>query len=284
MQYPAFLPQTGRPPRLYEAIIDGIQQYRATIADKVLLGKTLNGLVDLLSDLLKLANPNAAQRAEQSKQRMHHMLRHLGIEKGWPYELASKLYYLGHITLPPRLDEPPGQAQTPNAEPAVQIKNLPQTTSWLLRHIPQFASIADMIEQQEAPLDRLPLGDGLTPQQKVLLGGQMLRVVTAYEGLIREGTTADAAISSLQQQADAYNPALVHALAMGDRSEGRVELHELPVEKLEVGMVLNQAIRSKAGALLVARGHPIDSVIKLRLLVARETGIISGTFQVMTSA
>ena len=63
-----------------------------------------------------------------------------------------------------------------------------------------------------------------------------------------------------------------------------MELHELPVEKLEVGMVLNQAIRSKAGALLVARGHPIDSVIKLRLLVARETGIISGTFQVMTSA
>lgn len=266
---------------LYESIIDGIQQYRLVTAERVLLNKTLKGVVDLLSDMLSLVNPIAFSQASRSKRLVRSIVRHLDLADGWSYELASMLSQLGYATLPIELlDKIRSGQKLTNSENEL-LKNHPKIGSRLLKHIPRLETVAAMIERQNKSVEQLNFTPPLTAEDKASLGGQILRVVIAYDEQIDRGVSDDTAIETLKDQPEAYDPALVRALALGESGNQQIELLSLPVEKLEAGMILDQPIRSRAGAPLVTKGQEINAPIKMRLLVARETGVISGTFKVI---
>jgi len=265
---------------LYESILDGVKQYRLVTAERVLLNKTLKGVVDLLSDILSQVNPEAFSRASRIKRLVRNIVKELGLQGSWNYELASMLYQIGYAILPKELLDKVSNGQQLTSSENEMLSDHPKIGSWMLKHIPRLELVAAMIEHQADDSQRLDLSDHLTTDAQAILGGQILRLAIAYDDRIIQGHSEDAAIETFQGLSDAYDPALVQALALGKKSSPEVERLDLPVEELKPGMILDQQINSKAGALLASRGEEINTLIKMRLLAARETGVIAETVKV----
>lgn len=111
---------------LYEALIDGIQRYRLVTAEKELLNKTLKGTVNLLTDMLGLMNPVSHARSSRIKRYVSGMVRQLGLEDVWSYELAAMLSQLGCITLAPELLEKVAAGKALSESEQAQFDRHPQ--------------------------------------------------------------------------------------------------------------------------------------------------------------
>ncbi|MDJ0805782.1 MAG: response regulator [Gammaproteobacteria bacterium] len=266
---------------LQEAIIDAIQQYRLITAEKMLLKKTLKGVVELLAEILSLINPTAASQATRIKGHVRQIARKLSLKNIWDYELAAMMSQLGYATLPKDLIEKLGTGLQLSTKEREMLHNHPKVGGQLLKHIPLLSTPAKMIERQTEDIENLEVNEPLTADARATLGGQILRVVIGYDNQIKGGESPQTAIEFLKNDPASYDPALVYTLALGDSDKQKVECLSLPLEKLETGMILDQSIRSKAGALLMSKGQEIDTTVKMRLLLARESGIISGTFKVI---
>ena len=265
----------------YRAIMDGIQQHRLITTERLLLNKTLKGVVDLLSDLLGLIHTELFSQSSRIKQQVRNMVQHLGLEDGWNYELAAMLSQLGYATFPKELLEKLIKQQPMSPEELDLVARHPRIGGRLISHIPRLETVAAIIENQNAPVQQIEIKPKLPPEEKAILGGQILKVALAFTQLLNTGLGQAEAISTLHDRPEEYDPALVQALALGDAKDTKIEQLSLPLEKLQCGMILDQAIYTAAGSKLVAKGQEINDIVRTRLLVAGKSGIISGTIKVV---
>jgi hypothetical protein len=136
-----------------------------------------------------------------------------------------------------------------------------------------------MVERQHQEVAKFEFQGELTNEEKAILGGQILRVSTAYDQLLSKGNSDEEAVAALKEQPKKYDPILVEALSLGAKNR-KVEVLTLPVKKLEPGFILDQPITAEAGTLLVAKGQVLSRAVLLRLVAAEESGAISGDFRV----
>lgn len=265
---------------LFETMIDGIQQYRHVTAEKELLNKTLKGAVNLLADILGLVNPYSFSRASRIKRNVRAMAEQLKLPDVWSYELAAMLSQLGCITLPSGVMERLAADKEISDFERSQFNKHPEIGARLLQHIPRFEAIAKMVEQQNTQPDHIEMGPNLNLEQKGILGGQILKVALAYDGLTSRGSSGQAAIDELRAQPEKYDPALVQALVAGEGGAS-FEVMTLPITKLNPGMILDQNIFSVGGTLLVAKGQELSMAVLLRLASSEENEVISGPVRVL---
>jgi response regulator RpfG family c-di-GMP phosphodiesterase len=260
---------------LFETMIDGIQQYRHVTAEKELLNKTLKGAVNLLADILGLVNPYSFSRASRIKRNVRAMAEQLKLPEVWSYELAAMLSQLGCITLPTEVMEKLAAGEEISDFERSQFNKHPEIGARLLQHIPRFEAIARMVKQQNEQPANIEMGNNLNLEQKGILGGQILKVALAYDGLISSGKSGEDAISELRSKPEDYDPALVQALVAGEGGAS-FEVMNLPITKLKPGMILDQNIFSTSGTLLVAKGQELSMAVLLRLAASEENDVISG--------
>lgn len=265
---------------LFETMIDGIQQYRLVTAEKELLNKTLKGAVNLLADILGLVNPASFSRASRIKRHVRYMVTELQLQDLWGYELAAMLSQLGCITLPSEVMEKLAAGKKISEHEQQQFNKHPEIGARLLQHVPRFETIAAMVEQQNADVDKIEINTNLSQEQKGVLGGQILKVALAYDNFVAQEKSGEEAIALLKEYPEKYDPALVQALIAG-RGGASFEVMTLPITKLKPGMILDQNIHSIAGTLLVAKGQELSTAVLLRLISSEENEIISGPVRVL---
>jgi response regulator RpfG family c-di-GMP phosphodiesterase len=265
---------------LFETMIDGIQQYRLVTAEKELLNKTLKGAINLLADILGLVNPSSFSRASRIKRNVRYMASELQLQDVWNYELAAMLSQLGCITLPSEVMEKIAAGKEISKQEQQQFNKHPEIGARLLQHVPRFETIAAMVEQQNADVDKLEIDSTLTLEEKGILGGQILKVALAYDSLVSQDMSHEDAIAHLKEHPDKYDPALVQALIAG-KGGASFEVMTLPITKLKPGMILDENIYSTAGTLLVAKGQELSTAVLLRLISSEENEIISGPVRVL---
>jgi response regulator RpfG family c-di-GMP phosphodiesterase len=265
---------------LFETMIDGIQQYRLVTAEKELLNKTLKGAVNLLADILGLINPASFSRASRIKRNVRYMATELQLQDVWNYELAAMLSQLGCITLPSEVMEKIAAGEEISDEEQRQFNKHPEIGARLLQHVPRFETIAAMVEQQNANVDKIDINTNLSMEQKGILGGQILKVALAYDNCMSRDMSGEQAIAELKEHPNLYDPALVQALVAG-KGGASFEVMTLPITKLQPGMILDQNIHSVSGTLLVAKGQELSTAVLLRLISSEENEIISGPVRVL---
>lgn len=271
-----FLNKPVQTEQLYSIIYDGMRQYRLVAAEKVLLNKTLKGAVDLLADVLSVVNPVAFSQSSRIKQHVHAMVKSLSLQDSWHYDLAAMLCQLGYISLNDKLLKKLSEgAELTKAEEAA-YRGHPAMGARLLKHIPRLEIVAAMVEMQHTNVAKFEFRGELSNKEKAILGGQVLRVATAYDHLLSSGKSEDEAIAALKDEPSKYDPILVEALSMGAKNR-RVEVLTLPISKLEAGFVLDQPIiAADGGTLLVAKGQVLSPALLLRLVAAEESEAIEG--------
>ncbi|MES9863641.1 MAG: HD domain-containing phosphohydrolase [Candidatus Thiodiazotropha sp. LLP2] len=258
---------------LYETIINGIKQYRLVTNEKVLLNKTLKGAVDLLADVLSMVNPEAFSQSSRIKHHVRSIVRSLSLEDGWHYDLAGMLCQLGFVSLPDDLIRRAMEGEDLSKAEIALYNSHPEMGARLLKHIPRLEIVAEMIERQNDDIGKIEIQGKLTSDQRAILGGQILKVASNYDKFLNRGMTEDDAIEQLRESPDNYDPALVEILIQGSKNR-KVEILNLPISQLEPDLIVDQPIKTLAGAVLVAKGQPLSQAMVFKLKAADEREVL----------
>ncbi|MCG7906390.1 MAG: response regulator [Candidatus Thiodiazotropha taylori] len=261
---------------LYQTAIEGIKQYRLITNEKVLLNKTLKGAVDLLADVLSMVNPDAFSQSSRIKHHVRTIVRSLSLEDGWHYDLAGMLCQLGYVSLPDELIHKVMAGDELSKAETELYNSHPEMGSRLLKHIPRLETVAAMIEHQLDDIGKIEIQGKLNNEQKAILGGQILKVAINYDKLLNTGSSEDKAIEYLRDNPENFDPALVEILIQGSMNR-KVEILNLPLDQLEPGMIVDQPIKTNAGALLLAKGQPLSQAMVFKLKVAYDREVLPET-------
>jgi response regulator RpfG family c-di-GMP phosphodiesterase len=264
---------------LHRVILDSIRQYRLITSEKMLLNKTLKGAVSLLSDILGLLNPDNFSESTRVKHHVHTMVRSLNLEESWHYDLAAMLSQIGLVALPPELVKKHANRETLSQAEAQLFATHPAIGGRLLKHIPRLELVAEMVARQRQLVQRFDCEGRLDNRQKAILGGQILKVAIAFDQLLDQGMSERAALDTLKENPEEYDPLLVETLAASINRQ-KLEVMTLPFHQLVPGLIIDQPVKTKAGLLLIAKGQVLSQAMLMRLLAAEESGIAKGPIRV----
>lgn len=226
------------------------EEHRVKAAERVLLEQTLKGSVKALADILALANPPAFGRSVRVREHVATLAEALAVSQPWELEVAALLVHVGAVILPAETAEKLyAGAQLTLGERAM-VDRIPQITRRILENIPRLEGVIDILDNYARSYSELGAGRSLP------LGSRILRVALDYDALEAMGTDRDTALGALRGRGQIYDPDLIEVLArvIGAQERGRT-VHEIPLRRLMPGMLLVGDVRSRAGALLIARGH-----------------------------
>jgi len=97
----SFLTKPCAADALESALENAIRQYRLVMAEKELLEQTLNGSVNLLTDILSMVDPDAFGRAEHLRDEVKTVAAWFRSTRKWELELAGMLSQIGFVAIPP---------------------------------------------------------------------------------------------------------------------------------------------------------------------------------------
>jgi response regulator RpfG family c-di-GMP phosphodiesterase len=258
------------------ALNDGLYQYRLIMAERELLGKTLKGSLEILTEILSMVNPAAFGRATRIKHIVRDIALKLQLPNPWQYELAAMLSQIGCVTVPPAiLDKVHHRQPLTSAEEKLYATH-PEVGRELLEKIPRFNVIARIIEQQQHPVAAAISLDDLSSEEAVVnLGAQLLSLVITFDEMLMRGTPHKIIMVILRRHANKYNPLLLNALGTIEYNATAEEfVDELPLSQVSVGMIVAKDVWSKNDLLLVQQGQEITPSVLVRLQnFARRIGV-----------
>jgi CheY-like chemotaxis protein len=272
-----FLTKPCPAPDLELALNAALEQHRLVRAERELLERTLTGAIDVLTDLLSMASPEAFNRTERVRTVVNGAAEILGVED-WQLPLATMLSQIGCVAVPADVLH---RAQTGGEltadERAVYMAH-PRTARRLLERIPRLENVARWVGDQPVRPPGLATvpddWDAVAADAKPELAETLLRAGLAL--LATLDATGHLGRSLLQlSKSGHYPPMVLDAL---DEAAGALEAQgvrrELTVDHVRPGMLLEADVETKTGMILVRKGERVTEAVAMRLEnFARTVGI-----------
>lgn len=255
-----FLTKPSAPDVLKKTLSACLEQHRLLATEKELLEQTLTGTIQVLTNVLGLANPCAFQRAARIRRYVRHMVAQLGLNAAWQYEMAAMLSQLGCIALSPEIIEAAYLGKELSLEEQTAFDMHPSVARNLLAHIPRLDAVAWIVGQQRFGA-AIP-NARVSPAMRI--GADILRLAIAMDDLKIKGQSDDEALSKLQHDPQ-FDPKMVATLASIPPEASNLDLRSVPLSKLADGMILQEEIRTNAGVLLAEPGQELTYPLIVRL-------------------
>ncbi len=246
------------------ALTDGLEQYRLVTAERELLRDTLSGSIQVLTEALSLANPEAYGRANRIKILMHRLAKAADVPITWELDIAAMLSHIGCMALPRAVLEKIASGQDLSPEEQRLYDSHPTVGAGLLAHIPRLEHVAEMIGRQHECHDACACPD------KHRLA-RMLKIATDYDLLESRGMAPAAIVRHMNADGSCYDPALLFALEKSVGFESDYALRRVTVAELAEGMVLEEGIVSEQGLLLLSKGTEVNAAAIRRMLTAAQS-------------
>lgn len=263
------------PPALFiTSIALALRQHRLQTAEKELLQKTLKGSINVLSEVLSLANPMAFSSVMRFKNYVVELAREFNLPGLWQYEIAALMSQLGCVTLPGDILNKVYTGLPMTEEELVMYAGHPSTGAKFLAKIPRLENVTKMIAMQQIRFDAY---DGEITEnefEEVRLGGQILKTVVDFDLQMFQGKSRRDAIEWLRRQRGAYNPKIIDALAK-IQVEEQVRIVALHVDDIAAGMKAVDDIFAKNGVLIIPKGQTITwPIMKGLKNFAKQVGVV----------
>jgi response regulator RpfG family c-di-GMP phosphodiesterase len=251
---------------LAAALAAGVEQYRLVLAEKELLEQTLRGSVQVLTEVLELANPLAFGRASRARRLVRQLAEALGAADVWRLEIACMLSQVGCVAVPEAVltrvyrggDVGPRELELFEAHPGV--------AHGLIRKIPRLEEVAEIVAYQEKRFDgQGPPADGRAGAD-LPLGARVLKVALDFDNLQTRGHGGTEALEHLRYREGWYDPTVLDALGCVLGAETPRVVQSLSVCQLRCQMVLDEDLCRTDGVPLVCRGQEITEPLLQRLL------------------
>lgn len=251
---------------LARGIEAALEQYRLVTSERELLERTLSGSIRMLTEVLELAHPEAFSRSARIRAYADALGEALHAPNSWQLRLAAMLSQLGCIALPGDALARIRSGGEAGEDELVMYRDHPRIAGRLLAKIPRLEGVARIVAAQDG---KIPADMKLSPEEK--WSADILRaVVVLVDGLERGRPVAEAVAvaeeSAPRDVAEALRSIDVHSAAV---------VSTLPVEKLRIGMLLDQDVLSRTGLLLARKGQTVSDTMLFRLRnFARGVGVV----------
>ncbi len=268
---------------LVKAIQNGLQQYRLVTAERDLLEKTLNQSINLLTEVLCLANPIAFNRTLRLRKVVKHIVQELKLYDGWQVELAAMLSLTGYVVLPPSLLNKINTMEPLTKNEQNMFFSYPFIGYRLLKDIPRLELIANMVKDQQKRFCDYGSSMQSKNTNKVDLGAQILKVALDYDDLIQCGISHIEAIRILKTREGDYNPNVVNIFGENEILINSYTVKMVDVNSVVLGMILDEDVITKKGEILVSKRQEVtEAVIERLQLISLGTGVVE-PFRVLVS-
>jgi response regulator RpfG family c-di-GMP phosphodiesterase len=262
-----FLCKPCAPNELLAALEAAAEQHRLQTLEKTLMEQTLTGSVRLLSEVLMLVAPQIFTRNQRIQSYVVYLAKRLGRKDVWRFELAACLAMIGCVGLP---EDTLGRALSGAAldeQEAKAFAEHPLTAHRLLKKIPRFEDVAEMIRLQAG-------ASGPPAAADVELGARLLRVARAVEQLVEAGASEPEAVHELLPTSGAEDAELLRQLSDFRSVALTGELRELKVAQMTAHMVLEDDVKTKTGVVVVPGRKELTQLLLERLLRFARAGLL----------
>ncbi len=266
---------------LAKTLAAGVRQYQLVTAEKQLLGKTLRGSVQVLTDVLSLINPTAFGCASRVRRLVRRLCKKLNVDQPWECEIAAMLSQIGCVTVPPdTLDKIyHGQPLTP--EESAMFEGHPSVGRDLVANIPRLEPVAEIIAYQQKGLDGSGSPSDSPAGNELPLGARILKVALDYDSLTWSGLGEVDAIVELRKWSDRYDPEVLAALeVLADFAES-FEIQQVRMSDLTTRMALADDVTTISGTLLVSKGQEVTTSMRQRLMNFARDGQVQEPVRVL---
>lgn len=259
-----FLTKPCSTANLVTALALAQRQYRLLTAEKELLDQTLKGSIKVLSELLSMANPTAFSSGRRVKNLVVQLATDLGLSNIWKYEIAAMISQIGCISLPASILSKRQAGHVLEEDELEMFQNHPKVGAALLENIPRIEQIVEMISIQLSNFDLLSENEEI--EEEVLRGAQILRVACDYDLLLIQGENHGNAIRELKKRKAVYNQDLVELIKNNKPKDIEVVISHVAVKDITIGMIAEEDIIAKNGAMLTPKGQEITWAVHQGLL------------------
>lgn len=232
-----------------------VRQYQLLLSEKELLNKTLKGCINMLSEVLSLANSRAFSRGYRIRNIVCELVAQMNLRSPWRYEVAALLSQVGCIAIPDDILKKVALNEMLKESEQTIFGDHPRIGAQLLHRIPRLEGIAEIIGNQLLSYeDEPPAQTG----DDILLGAHILRAALDYDQLISLGNTHDEAISKLYNRKGSYNPDVLQQLKVLQlRQTQEKDIVELLFDELVPGMVAAEDILAQNGTKIIEKDQEI---------------------------
>jgi response regulator RpfG family c-di-GMP phosphodiesterase len=278
-----FINKPCEPDTLISAIKAGIKQYNLVVAEKVLLNKTLKGVINVLSVVLDLVNPDATENSVKMVDYMERLAKALKLPDSWGFVPMVQLSQLGCVIFPSETLKNIDSGQTISEEEKQLFAQHPALAADLIRQIPRMEKIADNILYQEKCFN----GEG-TPNNNVRgtdipLGARMLKVVIDFIRFEKQEQSTKKAFFKLEMQRQFYDPRILRALSTILNLGTNLPKIVVKLVDLKEGMILENRILTKRGLLVARKGQKVSEALLQIISHCLENKAIEGSIEVIKS-
>ena len=255
-----FLTKPCDPELLALSLEAGIRQHHLITAERELVEGTLKGSVDLLTELIAIADPTAFRKARNLAPLAQKIARIMEQDSTWEVQMASLLFQVGVLTIPPAVLAKARGGALLTVREHETLTRLPEISANLIAHIPRLEGVAKAIlfmnkNFNGSGFPNLPVHEGEIP-----LGARILRVAWDYLELLGQRPGSRAVLEEMRQKHIFYDPGVLNALALALDVPDEV-LDEAPAapcqathESVEAGQILVDGVETAEGLLLYPPG------------------------------
>lgn len=237
-----------------------LRQYRLISAERELLQNTLRGSVNVLAELLGVANPLAFSSGLRLKNYVVSIAEALNLPGLWQFEVAALLSQIGCVTIPGDVLGKvfSGQPLTPEEEE--MYRNHPVAGAALLEKIPRLENVTKMIELQQKPFDEYTEELKSSEFEEVLIGAQILTAATDFDRMLYRGLSPHEARVWMNKRRNRYNPEILTFFA--DLTiDDQKQFLSLNIAQIAEGMIAAEDIHAKNGVLIIPKGQTITRTL-----------------------
>ncbi len=275
------------PPEMFGmALGNGVRQYQLITAERELLEKTLNGAINMLTNVLSSADPVSFGCGEVLRDYMRTFARALNISQTWDLESAAMLSPIGYVTIPPDVNQKVRWGQELSKTEKVMLTRVPEVGAKLLTNIPRLESVAKMVLYQNKNYDGSGFPVDSVVGDDIPLGSRILKVLSDLAQLERTAVSRAKALGIMQGRVGCYDPRVLDAafvcfdVYLATATSAKASSRAVSLEELEPGMNLSADVRTNDDSLIVRAGTSVSQMILERLRNMDALGYLKTPIQV----
>lgn len=268
--------------KLEETITQGCEQYRARLAERDVLERTLTGALATLIDVLRMARPGMFGNDQRRGKVAAFIGKATGAKSVWELEIAAMLSHVGSLSMPE--DELPLAAAIEDwtGEQKEAVVRQAKLGAQMLRRIPRMGMVSRLIERQYdgmwAGHPRAEAGGERDPAVEEMV--RVMQAATILERVRGAGGTMGEALAVIETTRLGKDAALVEAIRKIPQGElgfcERNQHERIPVSRVRTGMTLRESVRTTRGELLLSAGNQVTEALCERIENYVRRGLVTG--------
>ena len=265
---------------LRSVLRQGARQHQLVTAERELLEQTLHGSIKALGELLSIAKPEAFGRTDRIRRKARELAALLPGVKAWELDTAALLSQLGCVRLSTEVLDKIAHGKALSSTERAEFAAHAGVGAEVIARIPRLEDVAQIILYQNKNYDGTGWPHDDVRGDRLPLEARVLRGVMAHDELASQGWSETEILVKLAESKGRVDPAVQKALEQSARNATSTEERRVLPSELEVGMILQEDVKTDGGMMLLCRGAEVTIGFCEHLKKLEESGLVTKRFLV----